>query len=188
MIKDSNSIERRLLGLQKGRDSVMALSREMIRMSAKSITLMHARRRGEAARLLGRLKAMAARLKNIEKGHEFYALQANQEYAEACILYNILTGKGIPGIRRTGVGEAAYLLGVLDVVGELKREAYEELRHGNADKAGHYYETMVEIYDSLLHMRFANSILPDLRRKQDTARIQIEGTASALLSFRKSGA
>ena len=40
---------------------------------------------------------------------------------------------------------------------------------------------MSDIYDSTLHMRFANSILPDFRRKQDTASIQIEGVMNEIL-------
>jgi predicted translin family RNA/ssDNA-binding protein len=40
---------------------------------------------------------------------------------------------------------------------------------------------MVDIYDSTLHLRFANAVLPDFRRKQDSARIQVENTASEIL-------
>ncbi len=185
MIADTSRIEKKLTVQQRERDKVMELSRETIRLAGRSITLMHARENTKAMQMLARLKAYNARLSKESKGHEFYTLQASQEYAEAYILHSILSGSGIPGIRRVAVSEAAYLLGILDVVGELKREAFEELRHENLRKAELHYDKMVEIYDSFLHMRFANSIVPDLRKKQDTARIQIEGTAAALLSFRK---
>jgi len=63
----------------------------------------------------------------------------------------------------------------------LREKRYMSLRKGNNKLASSYYELMKDIYDSTLHIRFANSILPSFRKKQDVARIQLESLASELL-------
>ena len=108
-------------------------------------------------------------------------MQAHQEYVEAIALYNILGKHSIPSKKELNEETAPYILGLMDLVGELKREAIDELRRGNNKLASRYYELMKDIYDSTLHIRFANSILPGFRKKQDVARIQLESLASELL-------
>jgi translin len=89
--------------------------------------------------------------------------------------------KKIPSYAELGVPEIPYLLGLLDSIGELKREMYESLRRGNKHEGGFYFKMMEEVYDELLPLRFSNSVLPDFRRKQDVARIQIEQARGELL-------
>jgi len=64
---------------------------------------------------------------------------------------------------------------------KLREKKIDELRKGNKELASRYYELMKSIYDSTLHIRFANSILPGFRKKQDVARMQLESLASELL-------
>ena len=61
----------------------------------------------------------------------------------------------------------AYLTGLLDATGELKREMYESLRHNKKSDEEKYFEMMEGIYDELLSLRFSNAVLPEFRRKQD---------------------
>ncbi len=178
-----DEIEKHLERLQERRDSVMAASREIVRLSGKAITLMHAQRKAEAAALMRQLRSRVAQLKKIEKGLEYHSLQAHQEYVEAGAFYTVLGESRLPSQGELRESEVAYLLGMMDLVGELKREAIDAMRNRELDRAGEYYEFMKEIYDSTRSMRFASSIVPDFRRKQDTARIQIESTAGELLSF-----
>ena len=181
MIPDLKRIESKVIGLEKGKDAVMQHSRELIRTAGKAIALMHASGAGEAKGMISQLKKQKAALSLVEKGFEYYALQAHQEYSEALILHSILSKKAIPSMASIGEVEVAYLLGLMDVVGELKREAIESLRKGKDADAKEYYAIMADIYDSTLHMRFANSILPDFRRKQDVARIQLESVMNEML-------
>jgi translin len=178
-----DSIERHLERLQERRDRVLEASREIVRLSGKAITLMHAERRAEAGALIRQLRSRVARLKRIEKGLEYHSLQAHQEYVEAGAFYTVLGERRLPPPQELGESEVAYLLGMMDLVGELKREAIDAMRKRDLDRAGELYEFMKDIYDSTRAMRFASSIVPDFRRKQDTARIQIESTAGELLAF-----
>jgi translin len=185
MIHDAKAIEERLLSLQERWDEVMHISANTVRHAGRAITAMHAGNLKEAKETLAEIEKNIKKLKKIEKGFEYYSLQAHQEYVEAYSLYSILKTGAIPTQEALKEGEAPYILGLLDVVGELKRESLESLRKHEVTKAEKYYKLMVEIHDSMLPMRFANSIVPDLRKKQDTARIQIENTASDLLTFSK---
>ena len=181
MIPDIKRIEERVIGLEADRDRVMQLSKDLIRMAGKTIALMHAQGPEVAAGMMSKLKSAKLMLEGSEKGFEYYSLQAHQEYSEALILHGILSDRKIPSMKRIGESEGPYLLGLMDAVGELKREILESIRKGDKENAKAYYKIMADIYDSTLHMRFANSILPDFRRKQDTARIQLESVMNEML-------
>jgi translin len=75
----------------------------------------------------------------------------------------------------------------MDVMGELKREILEELRKENYKRADAHFEKMKLIYDTTRSLRFAEAVLAGFRRKQDTARIQLENAGSELLSFKNKG-
>ncbi len=181
MINDIKQVEKRMQDLEEQREQVLSLSRELIRNAGKAIVAMHAKDRAKAKKILAEMESIRNKLVDVEKGLEYNSLQAHQEYVEARILDGIITKGKILGMKELGVDEKAYALGLMDVVGELKREAIDSLLNNNPKAAERYYNFMVDIYDSTLHLRFANAILPDFRRKQDSARIQVENTASEIL-------
>ncbi|MDE1768418.1 MAG: hypothetical protein KGH67_03285 [Candidatus Micrarchaeota archaeon] len=185
MIPDIDSIEKKLTKLESDRDAVMQLSKDVIRLSGKTIAAMHAKGPNIPKEMITELKRSKARLDNIEKGFEYYSLQAHQEYSEALIFYNIISTGKIPSMNAIDETEVPYLLGLMDAVGEIKREAIDSIRKGKNKDAKAYYSLISDIYDSTLHMRFASSILPDFRRKQDTARIQLEGLSNEILHINK---
>lgn len=125
-------IEPKLAELQKRKDKVEELSRAIIRLAGKSIALMHANRQSEASKLIARLKQLAKRLDKLDDDLEYFSLQAKQEYVEALALYEFVKSKRLISYNQAEVEERAYLLGMLDLVGELKRQALEALRKGNA--------------------------------------------------------
>ncbi len=187
MIRDTDRIEKRIVELESQMDSVMQLSRSVIRLAGKAITALHSKRKREATGLIERMSEQVKELTLREKGFEHYALQAHQEYSEAMIVYGIMERGKVPTIGELGEGEIPYLLGMMDVVGELKREAFESMRTGSLKEASRYYDLMLDIYDSTAHFRFASALVPDFRKKQDTARIQIEGTIGELVSLENRG-
>lgn len=182
-IPDVENIEKHLIVLQERKDRVMEASRDVVRMSGKAITLMHAQKLAEAGAGMKKLKLRVEGLKRLEKGFEYNSMQAHQEYVEALAFYVVLKEHRLVSLRETRVAEIAYLLGIMDLVGELKREAVDAIRERRIEAADMYYEFMKSIYDSTRAMRFASALVPDFRRKQDTARIQIEGVATELAAF-----
>ena len=182
-IPQIEDIEKHLITLQEKKDKVMDLSREIIRLSGKTITMVHAQKPKEASAGIRELKALTGRLKKSDAGFEYFSLQAYQEYVEACCFYTIVGEQRLMTLKEMNVGEVAYLLGIMDLTGELKREAIDALRNKDGKRANLYYEFMKSIYDSTRAMRFSDSLVPEFRRKQDTARIQMETTAGELLNF-----
>lgn len=182
VIEEIGKIEKDILGLEERRDAVMALSRMIIRSAGKMITAVHAGNNAACSKEASLLVVAMKRMRKIEKGLEFYSLQAHQEYVEAFSFMIMVRERRIPRMAELDEGSVSYLLGLMDTVGELKREIFDQLRKGKRDSALAYFEIMEEIYDSSLPLRFPNSIMPDFRKKQDVARIQIEGLMPEILA------
>ena len=162
-------------------DKVHVKNREIVRSCSNAIKAIHAGELNEAKK---HLKNAENEITVIEKIAGEFPEQLNhilQEFAEAKIVLSAIENKKIPGFKELHINEIAYLNGLLDATGELKREMYESLRKGNKKLAEQYFEMMEEIYDALLPLRFSNSVLPEFRRKQDIARIQIEQARGELL-------
>lgn len=175
-------IEKRLVSLQRSKDAVQEISRDVIRTAGKAITQVHAKDMRSAAASMRRLSALVSKLRKAEKGFEYFAVQAHQEYVEASSFYIIIKEHRLASAAELRVGEIPYLLGIMDLTGELKREVTDAVREGNVRAANSYYGFMKSIYDSTRGMRFADSLVPEFRRKQDAARIQLEGAAELLAS------
>jgi translin len=91
------------------------------------------------------------------------------------------TDKVKPTYSELGMPFEPYLLGLCDLVGELRREMLEMLKKGKKKEAEKYFELMSGIYDELMPIRFSNSLLPNFRKKQDVARGQVEQARSELV-------
>ena len=169
---------------QKDFDAVMQMSRDIIRSAGQTITLLHNDEKDEAEKRLEEMSAIVKKLQKIDSRFKYNTLQAYQEYVEAYVFHSIKTNKKIPTLSKLGVENEAYLLGLMDVVGGLKREILEHLRHSDIKKAEWYFDMMKQIYDGTRKLRFAEAVLSGFRKKQDVARIQIENAGSEILSFR----
>ncbi|MDE1870728.1 MAG: hypothetical protein KGI06_00625 [Candidatus Micrarchaeota archaeon] len=181
---DIKSITKHLTQKQKDFDRVMALVRDIIRNSAQAITMLHNNDAKSASKIVSTTLSMVKELKKFAPAFAHNAKQAYQEYAEARILLGIKLNHEIPTCAETGVDQESYLMGLMDVMGELKREVFESLGEGRVDEADEYFRSMRTIYDSTRSVRFAEAVLNGFRRKQDVARIQLESAGSEILSFK----
>ncbi len=178
---DISDIEKNLTGKEEALDEVILKGRTAVRACSNTIKAVHAGDMKTAEKHLAEAEKTVQQL--VKKKTEFSS-QVNhvlQEYAEARIVLWAVEKEKIPSRKELGVDEIPYVLGLLDSVGELKREMYECLRKQKKKDAEKYFALMEEIYDALLPLRFSNAILPDFRRKQDVARIQIEQARGELL-------
>jgi len=69
----------------------------------------------------------------------------------------------------------AYLLGMADAIGELRRFALEELRNARIDEAVAHLEMMEEMFLVIMRFDYPDALVP-IRRKQDVARSLLERT------------
>jgi translin len=174
-------IEKKLFGMEKELDAVLAENRLVVRACSNAIKALHAYNLAEAKKSLAEAEKGLAKIAKYRDHFPGQLDHVYQEYSEARIVLSAVELKKIPPIGELKVPEVPYLNGLLDAIGELKREMYESLRHGNKHEAQEYFKMMEEVYDELLPLRFSNSILPEFRRKQDVGRIQIEQARGELL-------
>ncbi len=182
---DIKLISEALAKKQKDFDTAMGLMRDVIRESAQAITMLHNNKEDEAAKKIDFAYNMVKTLNKFDADFSYNTKQAYQEYAEAKIFFEIKTNGTIPAYKKVGVDQESYLMGLMDVMGELKREILEALRENKVKEAEHYFEKMRDIFDGTRSVRFAEAVLNGFRRKQDVARIQIESAGSEILSFKK---
>lgn len=182
--EDVNRIKANLEGKQEKFERVIMLSRKIIAASAQTITLLHNNEMQKAVSELKLVRDNIAGLQSIDAQFKYYTVQAYQEYVEASMLMQIKKDGTIPSQKSLGMDDDAYLLGMMDVVGELKREILESLRKYDTKTAERHFDLMKQIYDSTRSLRFAESIISGFRKKQDTARIQIENAGSEILMFK----
>lgn len=98
------------------------------------------------------------------------------EYAELIVVNGLILGDGIPTYREVGVPPIAYLNGLGDAIGEIRRHILNLLRRRETAEAERYLEVAEEMYDIIMNFDYPRAILGDLRRKQDVARSLLERT------------
>lgn len=174
------------------RDRAVNLSRELIRYCSLSIRASHRDEWDEAERLLGEARRAADELVALVKPYPDlcftgYTQDALKELAEAHIALAIAQNKPVPVPEEIGVEYAAYLNGLAEAAGELRRRALDEIRGGHSQEAERLLAAMDEIYDVLVTMDFPEAITGGLRRNTDMVRSVLERTRSDLtISFRES--
>ncbi|MEM3400027.1 MAG: hypothetical protein QXP42_04320 [Candidatus Micrarchaeia archaeon] len=167
--------------LEEKQDETLREGREITRMCANAVKKIHARDIEGAGRDLEKIKRRVGALKKVGTEFPHIITQTLQEYAEIAIFLSIVKRRDVPTHEELGVDFADYILGLCDVVGELKREMLEELRAGNVKNAEYYFTKMNEIYEATLPLRFSDSILPGFRKKQDAMRYQLEQARGIIL-------
>ncbi len=182
--QDIDGISQFLTRKQENFDRVMQLSREIIRFAGLAITHMHNGERTRAESGLAEMRVRVEALGKIDADQKYHSMQAYQEYAEAFIFYNIKVGRRIPPMAEVGVDMEGYIMGLMDVEGELKREVMESLRAGDLARAEGDFEIMRRIYDGTRSIRFAEAVLGGFRKKQDVARIQLENAGGEILYYK----
>ena len=101
---------------------------------------------------------------------------ALQEYSEANIFLKLVEESRFISPEEINVPSVDYVLGLADVVGEIRRLALDALREGNVKRGEECLETMDEIFIELMALDEAYMLVPGLRRKSDIARRIIETT------------
>ncbi len=173
-----SEIEVRLDEKDEVRELAIKSSRTIARLAGAAIQGMH--RGEESAAVLQETHEEVAKLRSLLDGHPDlihagFVENAMQEACEAFLVHAIVEGSKLPTPKECGVTDTAYLLGLGDVVGELRRFALTELRDGDVAAASHSLERMERILDSLMRFDYPTALVA-LKRKQDVARSLIEKT------------
>jgi translin len=169
----------------RARDEILSFSRRARMLSKQAILLSHGCSLKEAGEKIGEAKQLLAESEPyLEEHAELRGFDevrsAREEYAEASILHGLKMRGNFPKPEDVGVPLQIYLLGLGDVVGELRRGALDALRGGDLEAAEAELGIMEHIYLSLLSMDETSLLLRGMRRKLDVARGVIERTRGEL--------
>jgi len=175
-------VRKKLDKRDEAREKVFELNRLAIRLSASTIRAIHRREFDSAEENISKIKetlrSMVDNLKEVpELLHSGMVNSAFQEYAEAALLMSLIRDGIYPSPDEISVPFFdAYLLGLADVIGELRRSALDAVCDGDVDQAVIMLGRMDEILSNLVTLDYPEAIIPGLRHKCDVARNLVEKT------------
>lgn len=166
----------------QARERALAGSRATIRNCAHSIRASHRGELDNARSLIGEAGSLVTSTRSdliLEHPDIYwtgYVQDAQKEYSEANIVYAVIAGEDIPTPEQLGVEPAAYLNGLGEAAGEMRRFVLDRIRHGEAERCEQVLNTMEDIYSLLVTVDFPDAITNGLRRTTDMVRGVLERT------------
>jgi translin len=181
----SEQIRKRLDAKSEAREKGLRGSRQAIRECANSIRATHRADLDLAQELMAAAKSSLDGARSAMKPFPdiYYAgfLQdAEKEYAEARATYVLINGGEIPTPEDLEVGDAPYLNGLSEVIGELRRHILDIMRKGELERGEELLGAMDDIYYVLVSMDYPDAMTGGLRRSTDVARSIMERTRGDL--------
>jgi translin len=159
------------------RDRVLKDSRDIITSSSRAIISVHTGKIKEAEKQLSDARSKLRALKKSAGGSVArYLISPEAEFVEASAVIALVKDRPVPSLESLGASPEAYMLGLLDTVGELKRLVLDSIMHRKLAKARRYFETMEELYSGLSPLAVYDHVVNGARRKIDVARMLVEDT------------
>jgi len=181
----ANQIRQNFLAKDAAREKALPLCREVIRYCSKAIRTVHRQEFSQAKELLKSARNLLDKIKQIAAEHNELSYtglvrDAQKEFAEGSITLALITGKRLPEPDELRVDYAAYLNGLGEAVGELRRYLLDSMRRGDLSRGEELLSVMDDIYTTLATMDFPEAVTGGLRRTTDMVRGTLERTRSDL--------
>ena len=169
----------------EAREKALRSCRQVIRHSADAIRAVHRQEQDKAKGLLDSAYELLRELnhdlaKHGRLLHSGFVHDAQKEFAEGYITLALIAGEDLPKPAALGISNAAYLDGLGESVGELRRYILDSLRRGDFSRCEELLDIMDEIYGILITMDFPALLAHGLRRTTDAIRGIIERTRGDL--------
>jgi translin len=167
------------------REKVSEASRGTIRSSSRAISAIHRGDRRESQKFLkDAMEKLASLIRLAKNDPEILTsgmvFSAQQEYAEAELVKALATGGKLLTPDEIGIPYKPYLTALADAAGELRRMVLDLMRAGDLRKAEKTLGSMEEIFEFMMEFDYTDSVLPGMRRRQDTVRQILERTRGDL--------
>lgn len=167
------------------REEVLRLCRDIIRYSSNAILAIHRQENTEAKKMLVSAHLVSQTLRLILDEHRSFlhsgfVHDAQKELVEASVTLAMVKGEPLPEPEKLKVSYPAYLNGLGEAVGELRRYLLDSLRRDDLSRCEELLAMMDEIYGVLVTMDFPEAITYGLRRTTDMARGILEKTRADL--------
>jgi len=168
------------------RDLIQECVRSIVRLSKTVLSLIHRGLLEEARVKAEGFTPLLSKLLKLRKLHEEFDYSgsiatAYQEYCEAKALLTYLCEGRIPSWEELSSPPIPYVLGLLDMVGELRRLILENIRLGEVEEAERLLKLMDTIYDESMKIDSPYAASVGLRARLDRVRRVIEATRGELI-------
>ncbi len=169
----------------KARETALPLCRAALRHSANAIRAVHRQDIAQAEKLIGEARAMLddardALSEHADIYHAGFVHDAVKEYVEACTTLAVIAGRPLPAPDDLAASPAAYLNGLGETVGELRRHLLDTLRKGDVEYCEGILAAMDDIYGVLVTVDYPEAMTGGLRRTTDATRGILERTRGDL--------
>lgn len=176
---------RQFIERHEAREVGLTASRDATRAAANAIRAVHRGEDGRADELIdeARTHLDTARRACAPFGEVLYAgfvADAAKEVAEAVLTRAAVAGRDLPAPDGAGIDDLAWLHGLAETVGELRRACLDRIRRGDLDEAERLLEVMQEILSGLVTIDVPDGLTRGLRRASDAARAITERTRGDL--------
>ena len=163
------------------REFLIKNNRETVILCSQAIISIHKNDLNTAKKKIAKAKSELTKLKQKTSGNLFrYIITPEQEFVEAVSLLAVIEGKEIPSVKSLNVSDESYILGLLDCIGELKRQVIDKIRVGDSKRATQLFDVMENLYLLLYPFASYDKIVKETRRKLDVNRMLVEETRSVL--------
>jgi translin len=181
----AEKIRKVLADKDEAREKMLPLCRDSIRYSSTAIRAVHRHEYSEAEKLVRSARAVLTEAEQSitdcpELGSAGAVKDAQKEMAEASITLALVNGREIPAPEELGVDVAAYLNGLGEAVGEIRRFLLDGMRQGDLSRGEELLAVMDDVYSMLVTMDFPDALTGGLRRTTDIVRGILEKTRSDL--------
>ena len=169
----------------QARERALPLCREALRHSANAIRAVHREEFGKAEELIDRARDLLGQAREGVRDHPDiyhagFVHDAQKEYVEACTTLALIAGRPLPTPEALAVELPAYLNGLGEAVGELRRHLLDALRAGDVDHCEVTLGAMDDIYSVLVTLDYPDAMTGGLRRTTDAVRGILERTRGDL--------
>jgi len=163
------------------REFLIKNNRETVILCSQAIISIHKNDLNAAKKKIAKAKSELTKLKQKSAGDLVrYIITPEQEFVEAVSLLAVIEGKDIPSVKSLKVSDESYILGLLDCIGEIKRQVIDKIRVGDSRRATQLFDIMENLYLLLYPFASYDKIVKEARRKLDVNRMLVEETRSVL--------
>ncbi|HZG65615.1 MAG TPA: haloacid dehalogenase, partial [Herpetosiphonaceae bacterium] len=145
------------------RERGLASSRSAVRSCGNAIRAMHRYEMESASALLEEAQRHVDDARSVLTGHDDilhagFVHDAEKELAEARITFALVTGGPFPALGDLGLSSSAFLKGLAESIGELRRHILDLMRRGELARCEELLGAMDDMYYLLISMDYPDGI------------------------------
>ena len=187
--EDFKSMREEFDSFDNNRELAIKQSRDVLKSSKQVIYCMHRDDLAEADKLVKKIEAEKKKIEEVvSKNSKLESVGAYRvaigEYVEALLYHHFLKSGKIVTHKFLKVSVEHYLLGLIDLTGELGRKAVQYAGKDKFKEVVHIRDAVSEIYGELLKFDFRDS---ELRKKFDSVKYDLKKLEDLCLDLKLKG-